>query len=376
MSVAGRPGRATITQVAQLAGVSISTASKALSGGRVNPQLAERVRAVAKQLGYSPHSLAQALRTGRARILGLQVAYITHYTTAAICEGVLDQAYARGYAVAMCSTQYKPDVEHTQLDILARQHVAAVIVLPISVDAAPYLELQARGTPVVCMQRRPPGLSADLVASDYRAGTYAAVRHLLEQGRRRVAMIAPTTTYGSNEDREAGYHAAYADAGLAAPADLICFEPLTVDDAYAATRTLLSRAQRPDAFVAAGSNMVTPALACLRDFGIVVPDDVAFVGAGDVEWARLAAPPLTMIEIDGEQVGRLAVDMALARLEPEGRALPPREAYLPTTLVIRASSGGRGVAVASPLPASGPGDARRSIGQQQESEARLWAMPK
>ncbi|MCL5109209.1 MAG: LacI family transcriptional regulator [Chloroflexi bacterium] len=353
MSARPQPPRATITQVAQLAGVSISTASKALSGkGHVNPVLDERVRAVAQQLGYSPHVLAQALRTGRARILGLQVAMVTHYTTAAICEGVLAAAYAQDYAVAMCSTQQRSEVEHKHLEALARQRVAAVIALPLSRDAGPYLDLQAKGIPVVFMQRRPAGVEADLVASDYGVGTLEAIRHLLSTRRRRVALLAPASTYGSNEDRAAAYGRAHAEAGVPVPEGLICFSPRNAREAYAATRDLMGYSQPPDAIVAAGSEIVTPALACLSDLGVAVPGDVAFVGAGDVEWARLAGPSLTMIEIDGREIGRLAVQLALERLTPEGRDLPVREVRLPTNLIVRASSGRAHAALQA---AGGPG---------------------
>lgn len=343
-------GHATITQVAELAGVSISTASKVLSGGRVRPELARRVRDAVEQLGYSPDGLAQALRTGKARILGLEVPYLTHYTASAISEGVLEAAYAAGYAVAMCAPGDDTDLEQTHLEILARQRVAATVALPLLRvrQADPYLELQARGIPVVFVQRRPPGIVADLVASDYQGGTREAVSHLLRQGRRRIALLAPVTTFGSNEEREAGYREAYQEAGLVPPAGLIRFDLRTVEDAFVATRALLSGPLSADALIAAGSTIVAPALACLRELGTRVPGDVAVVGAGDVEWARLAEPSLTMIEIDGRDIGRAAVRLALERLAPGGQELPPRELRLPTSLVVRSSSV---VGLVPPVPA-------------------------
>lgn len=248
-------------------------------------------------------------------------------------------------------------MEQTHLEILARQRVAATVALPLLRvrQAGPYLELQARGIPVVFVQRRPPGIVADLVASDYQGGTREAVSHLLRQGRRRIALLAPVTTFGSNEEREAGYREAYQEAGLVPPAGLIRFDLRTVEDAFVATRALLSGPLSADALIAAGSTIVAPALACLSDLGVVVPDDVAFVGAGDVAWARLAAPSLTMIEIDGKEIGRLAVGLALARLEAETRDLPPRDVHLPTSLVIRASSSRRRVGAPPPVPAGAGG---------------------
>ncbi|MHB1133907.1 MAG: LacI family DNA-binding transcriptional regulator [Chloroflexota bacterium] len=345
---AGRSGRATITHVAQLAGVSISTASKVLSGkGRVAPLLSERVQTAAGQLGYSPDGLAQALRTGRAQILGLHVPFISHYTVSAISEGVLEAAYAAGYAVAMCAPGFDSAREHRHLEALVRQRVAATITMPAAPEAEPYLAMQARGIPVVFVQRRPPGIAADLVASDYRGGTREAVRHLLGLGRRRVALLAPFSTFGTNDDRAAGYREGYAEAGLTPPPGLALFDLRTVDDVFAATRALLTGATPPDALIASGSTLLAPALACLRRLGARVPDDVALVGAGDVEWAYLAEPALSMTEIDGREVGRLAVQLALERLAEDG-ARPPRTVYVPTTLMVRSSSAG-GLAAPEPM---------------------------
>ncbi|MHB1414727.1 MAG: LacI family DNA-binding transcriptional regulator [Chloroflexota bacterium] len=93
-------GRATITQVAQLAAMAVSTAARVLNGrGRVNPSLWERVLAVASELGYLPRDLAQALRRGRPRILSLQVVCVMPSTSAAVAEGALNRAYACEYAV-------------------------------------------------------------------------------------------------------------------------------------------------------------------------------------------------------------------------------------------------------------------------------------
>ncbi len=308
----------------------------------MNPVLRERVLAVANELGYHPHGLAQALRRGHSRILGLQVAYVTLPTSAVIAEGALDEAYARDYAVAVCVTRGDPRRERTHLEILARQQIAALLVLPVSKDPTPYLQLQERGIPIVFMQRRVPGVAGDLVATDYRDGTMSAVRHLLQQGRRRVALLAPATAYGSNADRVAGYHAAYAELAVAAPDGLtrLDLDTRTPNETYLATRELLSCPEPPDAIIAGSSDVVMPALACLRDLGVAVPQDIAFVGAGDVAWARVAQPPLTMIEIDGRGIGRQAVEMALERLQPEMREAPPREVFVPPCFTVRASSVG------------------------------------
>lgn len=329
--------RATIADVAEKAGVSLGTASNALNGkGRVHTLLRERVLAVARELGYQPHPLAQALRTGRNRTIGFSVAFISNPTIPPILQSASRAAHEAGYNLMICVTEYDPALERAQLEGLARQRVAAVIAFHPGDDPEPYLLAQQAGVQLLLVDHRPAGVVADLATSDHQATMREAVGHLLASGRRRVALLLNTVTI--NQRRMAGYDDAYKLAGLLAPPDLVVTGLLTEEVTFAAVDELLARPDPPDAVVAGVGLLVQWTLARLRGRGVTIPDDMAFVGSGDRRWGRLIEPPLSMIEIDGQEHGRRLVELVLERLE-SGPALPPaREVLLPSRFVARASS--------------------------------------
>ncbi len=341
MSDGAESHRSTISEVARQAGVSPATVSNVFSGkGRVHPVLRERVLAVARELAYQPHPLAQALRTGRNRTIGFAVAFISNPTVPAILQSASRAAHEAGYNLLICVTEYDPALERAQLEALARQRVAVVMAFHAGDDPEPYLLAQRAGVQVLFVGHRPAGVEADLVLYGHRATMREVVAHLLAGGRRRVALLLNSPTNSNNERRMAGYADAYAEAGLQAPPGLVVTGVYTEEATVAAIDALLARSEPPDAIIAGVGLLVRWALARLRERGIAIPEQMAFVGSGDRQWGRLMEPPLSMIEIDGQGVGRRLVEIMLERLQG-GDALPPvREIELPSRFVVRASSGG------------------------------------
>ena len=333
--------RVTIAAVAEKAGVSLGTASNVFTGkGRVHPVLRDRVFAVARELGYQPHPLAQALRTGRNRTIGFCVAFVPNPTIPAFLQGASRAAHAAGYNLTIYATEHDPELEAAHLEALARQRVAGVIVFHTGVDPEPYRLAQRAGASLLFVEDRPAGLEADLAIFDHRASTRAAVADLLARGRRRVALVVNSPTSAGNVLRAKGHAEAYAAAGLAVPNDLVVSGAFSDEGARAAVLALMARAEPPDAIIAGAGALVQGALAALRQLGLAVPEQVAFVGSGDARAFGLTNPDLSLIEIDGHETGRRLVELVLERLE-NGAALPPaREVLLPSRYVARASSGG------------------------------------
>ncbi|MHB1414109.1 MAG: LacI family DNA-binding transcriptional regulator [Chloroflexota bacterium] len=342
---------ATVKEVAELADVSPSTVS-AVFGGRVpvREKTRQRVLAAAKQLDYRPNGAAQTLRTGQSRLLGVCASFVKNPTVAAIVHGASIQAQTAGYALTMSPIGTDPSLEKTHLDLLARQRVAAIITYATTDDPYPYEQLQKEGIPVVFIGSRPAGLVADRIMSDVSSGTALAVRHLLGLGRRRVGFLMGPPHRDISVDRLAAYRAVHREMGLAVDEDLICTGLRGSDEAYAATRLLLER--KPDALLAGIAGGTLGAISCLLDLHVSMPDEVAFVGTGDVEWARLLRPSLSMIEISGELIGRRSVELAMERLNPQLDIPPHREVYVPVNFVVRASSAGQehGESTKEPLP--------------------------
>ncbi|MHB1416604.1 MAG: LacI family DNA-binding transcriptional regulator [Chloroflexota bacterium] len=324
--------------VAVLAGVSPSTVSIVLSGsGPASEQTRRKVLAAAKALGYQPDHFAGALRTGRNRAIGFCASHTTNSTVAAIIQGASLHAHRAGYALLVSAMADDPELERAHLEVMTRQRVAAVITYAATDDPAPYLRVQRAGIPVIFIGSRPAGITADVLMADYRQGTYLATRHLLETGRRRIGLlIAGAATRMANVARVEGYRAAHTEVGLAAGEQLIQTRPSKGDTTFAATDGLLSRGV--DAILASSTIVTVGVLSRLMERGMRIPADVAFVATGDIEWAGLVHPALTNIELDGERIGRRAVDLVLERIDQDFASLPPREVLVPVRLAIRESS--------------------------------------
>lgn len=242
-----------------------------------------------------------------------------------------------GYTLAICATEYDPALERAHLEALVDQRVAAIIVYPANADPTPFLEAQRAGVPLIFADHLPPGVVADAALLDHEGGMTAALRHLFERGRRRVALLT-TSPIGANAGRITGYRAAHAEAGLPVDERLLASGLRSEEEAYKATEALLRLDQPPDAVIAGNGMLVQGSLGCLRDRGVGIPGDIAFVGTGDVRWSRLAQPPLTMIEVDGDALGRQLVQMAVERLDGDPEPPPGRRICLPVNLVKRGSS--------------------------------------
>jgi LacI family transcriptional regulator len=325
-----------IKDVASLAGVSQSTVSNVFVGRvTVRPETKRRVMEAASNLGYHPNGAAQVLRTGHSRALGLIVSFVTNPTDAAVVQGASRVARAAGYVVTVALTEGNAGQEIEALDLLARQRVAAVVAYAASGEPAPYRDLQAAGCPLVFIGGRPRGLAADLVRSDSYSGTLAAARHLLAQGRRRVGLLLGVPWRDTTNTRYQAYCDALSGFGIARDESLVRRQVRTAEEGYGAANELV--AAGADAILAVVTSATVGVASALADRGVRVPQDVALVGTGDMQWARLLTPPLAMIEQSGEELGRVAATMAIERIN--GVALPPRDVRLPTVFQARASAG-------------------------------------
>ncbi|MDA8218280.1 MAG: LacI family DNA-binding transcriptional regulator [Dehalococcoidales bacterium] len=340
MSGSPKQARITLAQVAEAAGVSIGTASNVLNGRPyVRQRVRDRVLQAAQELGYRPNAIAEALATGRHKMLTLCAFFAENPIAAEIIQGASSATQSAQYGLTICALGHGASLQPSHIEAILRQQAAAVVVFTYNEDPAPYLELQSLGIPVVFINRRPSGIDADLIMVDARQGTYDAVSHLLGRGRRRVALFTRSNNARPALDRIAGYREAHARMALGVPEGLIRTGLTNADEAYRATEELLCLPQPPDA-IFAGSATFTAlgVLTCLQDHRVRIPADIAVIVAGDMKWVKLVEPPLTMVEEDFEGLGRRAAEIALSRLDPRRVQESVREVQLAVQLVVRGSS--------------------------------------
>ncbi len=316
----------TLHDVAREAGVAVSTASRALSDpGRVNVRTREHVQAVARDLGYRPNRLAQALPTGRTGMLAILVPDITNPHNFGLVRGAEAQARAAGSTLIIADTQGGPDLEAAHLDRLASSVDGFMLAASRLSDAE--LQALAERLPVVLFNRRVEGLAS--LATDSVDGSRQIVEHLVALGHRSLAYLAgPSGGWSDGERwRALSEHAAAAGIRIVRCGP---FAP-TLDGGPAAADVGL--ATGATALIAFNDLLAIGVLRRLAERGVSVPADVSVVGYDDIFGADFCSPTLTTVAGPVDEAGRMLVDVLQA-----GRT-PAPVITLPTLLRIRNSTG-------------------------------------
>jgi DNA-binding LacI/PurR family transcriptional regulator len=315
----------TLHDVAREAGVAVSTVSRALSDpARVNVRTREHVQAVAQTLGYRPNRLAQALPTGRTRMLAILVPDITNPHNFGLVRGAEAQARAAGSTLIIADTQGGPELEAAHLDRLASSVDGFVLAASRLSDAE--LRTLAERSPVVLFNRRVAGLAS--LATDSADGSRQIVEHLAALGHRSLAYLAGPIASWSDAQRwrSLSGHAESAGIRIARCGPF----PPTLDGGPAAADVGL--ANGATALVAFNDLLAIGVLRRLAERGVAVPGRVSVVGYDDIFGADFCSPTLTTVAGPVDDAGRMLVDV----LQAGGEPLP--EITLPTHLVIRAST--------------------------------------
>jgi LacI family transcriptional regulator len=337
MSAPSRPGRtrATIRDVAALAGVGIKTVSRVINNeANVSAQMRERVQHAVVALNFQPNEGAGALRRSdhKTRTLGLLLDAVDNPFSATVNRAVEAVATTRDTAVFAASFDDDADRERALVEAFTRRRVDGLILTTISADHG-YLQAEReQGTPIVFVDRPPVGLLADAVLTDNEAAAALATEHLLAAGHRRIAHLADELAISTARDRSEGFAAAMRRAGAGS-------SPLQVDglrsevEAEAAVRRLLTLADPPTALFTSQNLVTVGAVRALHSLGR--QHEIALVGFDDLMLADLLDPGVTVVAQDPTRIGTLAAERLFSRLD--GDTAPEQTFVVPATLLVRGS---------------------------------------
>ncbi|MFG2054302.1 LacI family DNA-binding transcriptional regulator [Micromonospora sp. NPDC048930] len=331
----------TLEDVARAAEVSLATASRALNGMRVTPQLRDRVLAAAEQLAYTPNAHARALAGASHRTVGVICHDVSDPYFAAVAGGVMRVAGDNDLLVMLASTFRDPEREIAYVSMLRAERAPAILLTgsgfedprwerAMEAELKPYLDGGGR----VAVVSRHRSLKVDSVLPENRAGAAAMARALLDLGHRRFAVLAGPPALTTVADRLGGFRDELKKAGVPLAATDIVEAPFTRDGGYGAMTELLARGLTATCVFALTDVMAIGACAALRDHGLSVPDDVSVAGFDDIPIVRDLTPPLTTVALPLQQLGEKAMQMALT--ENTGRRR--RIVRLGGEVVIRAST--------------------------------------
>jgi LacI family transcriptional regulator len=319
----------TLSSVAAAAGVSTSTASRALSGHpSVLPSTRARVQAAAAALGYQVNRTASALRTRRTGLLGLVLNNLRTATFHTIAETLQAWAGRHGYQVLVCTTGGDPEREAAFLQTARAHHFDGVVLAGSGANTELVNDLVREGRAVVTMNREVPGSLAPSVMSAYERAAQLAAEHLLGLGHTRIAAIEGPPDVTSGRLHHAGFVGALADAGVPVPDELVHRGPFTPEFGRAAATEVLALPEPPTALLVSNHEASFGVLPVLGERALPVPARLSVICTEEEPFYSWSSPPLTTVDNRPELQAERAAALLLAQLSDPGDAVRARHAEL------------------------------------------------
>lgn len=308
----------TLSDIARLAGVSRSAASRALDRqAPSNSAGAKRVRAIAAEHGYVPNAWAANLRRKRSGLIGVVVPRLTDTIMAMLYEALVVECEGRGLRATVVTTGDEPRRELELGRSLVAQRVDGLILTTARTDGSDPLltELREQGVPHA-LALRSDGVSPCAAVDDVLGGRIAT-EHLLDHGHRRIAFVGGPRYASSSSGRERGYRQALESAGVEVAPELVLESNFSMEAGADAGRRLLALAEPPTAVFTANDSLAVGLLAVAQRRGLRVPAELSVVGYNDTRLASNLAVPLTSVRVDFTHLARDAMDLLTTRGEIE-----------------------------------------------------------
>jgi LacI family transcriptional regulator len=334
--------RPTLRDIAEEAGVSISTASRVLARARTGPPrsaAAKRVVAIAERLGYQPDLHAASLRTRRTRMLGVLVPRLTDIVLSTIYEGLDSTAESLGYQTVVANTFDRSEEQRRRAEMLLARRVDGLILGDARIEDAYLDELAARHVPFALVSRSHPPY--DSVTCDDLAGGRLVGDHLADLGHRRIGIIAGEPHATTGRDRTQGCLEVLRRRGIDVPSSWIVHSTFDAHGGHAAAHRLMQGSTAPTAIFAVNDMTAIGAVGALRDLGHRAGTDVAVVGFNDISIAAQLPVPLTSVRSPLTEMGAEAARLLVDRLQlsgPGATERAPVQLRMAPRLFVRASS--------------------------------------
>jgi LacI family transcriptional regulator len=305
--------------------------------GHTSPVTRARVNKAIAELGYMPNALARQLRSRRTKTIALVLTDITNPFFTTLARGVEDAARTRGYAVMFCNTDESELEELEYVRVLIQRRVDGILLVPATSSSGSLQLLHDHGLPVVVIDRRAHSWQVDQIRTDSEAGAYSLVRHLLDLGHRRIAVLAGPQNVSTSADRVAGYHRAMDEQHLPPESQQVIFGEYNEASGFEMIQRVLASSPRPTALFATNNFIAFGAMRALHAAGIRTPEDMSIAVFDDLPAGWTFDPFLTVVSQPAYEIGRQAAELMLGRLASD-QPIDPRTVVLPSALIVRRST--------------------------------------
>lgn len=303
----------TIKDIAERAGVSYATVSRALNGQPdVSDVTRSRVFELAEEMGYQPNAIARSLVKRKSMIIALIVPDVSNPFFADITMAVNAAAEQAGYTTMVCNTGWDPVKEREKLRIMVEQRVDGIILKPTAFIRPGALE--ALNVPVVLFWHAMPD-ELSYIEVDHEAGSRMAVRHLIERGYTRIAYIGGQETSPSNQIRLLAYQQTLQENTLTVDPRWISFGSFNITGGYQRMNAMMNLSEPPDAVFCGNDIIAMGVLQYARENGVRVPEDFGIIGFDDISYASLPLINLSTVSQPRKKLGEQALQALVREID-------------------------------------------------------------
>ncbi len=333
--------KATIKDIAQVLNISAAAVSKALhNDSRISDKTKKAVRKVAKNLNYQPNHLASALRKGKSNLVGVIVPKTNSHFFSSVIQSIEEVLNKEGYNIIITQSNESYKKECRNIDALLFTQVDGVIASMANetIDLDYFEKIKSKGIPLILFDRGENNLNVDYVGINDYDSSQLIVKHLVDQGCKRIAHIGGYRHTRIFNNRIRGYIDAIKLHNLPFDNDLLVESSLTIEEGRKIMTQLLTLKNRPDAVYVSGDYAALGALQILKEQNIQVPNQMALIGFGNEPFTALVTPSISSIEQHSSEIGRQAALTFLKRVKTPEIKQSLNKIILNAELIVRASS--------------------------------------
>lgn len=331
----------TLKKIAQLLNLSTSTISRALNDHPdISIETKEKVKKLASQLNYVPNIFAKGFRQHKTNIIGVIVPNITHYFTDTMLKGILAEASIQGYKVIISESDNDVIKQAEMLNTMLQFNVDGILmsISKMTRNVDNILSVMDK-TSLILFDKASNKIPCSQIVINEEESAYSAIEHLINIGKKRIAIIKESEYSYTSERRYAGYIRALKEYNI--PVDeklVISVDDISLKQGKRMANLLLSIKNKPDAIFSITDSAAIGVIQTLKKFKIKIPEEIAVVGFSNSSHSTIIEPNLTTIDQPGERIGATAVKYLIEEINASSETISPKTVEIRGTLIIRDST--------------------------------------
>ena len=324
----------TLKMVAERAGVSVNTASRAINNkSDINEETKKKVLKIAQELGYVRNATAVALRTRKTRTIGVVIADNRNPFYAEVLNGMEEAAREKNYHIILANTQRDYKKEEEAINLLLAKRVDGLLITPVQDRDDDIKNLINANIPFVVVGRDFENIEVDAVYNDEVKGGFLATEYLIKKGHKRIALINGFLHKSPAKGRLEGYKKALNKYRISLDESLISVGDINIEDGHERTKQMLEKDLNFTAIFVYNDMMAFGAMQAIKKKGLRIPEDIGLVGYDDIPFSSLISPSLTTIRLKKQDLGSESVELLLSRIND--RRKKPKKVILDVELIVR-----------------------------------------